>query len=185
MRTLFFAIIVLLSAPVAHAQSVTRQVRFYPAFQQGTLVGCQLGFSVLRFDTEFSAGQPILLNGLLVFYGERAGNTGAMLRLGVAPGSSPNSFTPVGRAYLLDGLRTNVADSGASFLSDDPGFRVFPFGLGEVTANAIGRTFVERRLRISYGMPNTSVDAPFDVELSAHPDVAQQWQECVEAVVPR
>lgn len=171
------------AAPIASAQSVTRQIQFFPAFSEGSLVGCQIGFSVVRFDTEFSQGEPVLVNGLVVFYGEQSGHAGAMLRLGVAPADRPNEFTPVARAYLLDGLRTNASETGTSFLSDDVGFRVFPFALGEVTANAIGRSFTERRFRVSYGLPNTRVDAPFEINLGEHPTEAAQWEQCMDTVI--
>lgn len=183
MRTLLLALALFALPGLSHAQSLTHATRFYPAYSEGRLVGCQVGFSVLRIDTEFSQGEPVLVNGLLVFYGESAQRAGVALRLGVAPASAPSDFRPPERGFLLDGLRTNAADFGESFLSEDPGFRMFPFGLGEATARAIGRSMSENRLSMTYGMPNTMVDAPFEVDFSEHPDVHRQWVECLGAVV--
>lgn len=179
MRSLLLALLAFFWVTPADAQSVTAQARFFPAFSEGALIGCQVGFSVIRVDSEFSQSAPVVLNGLLVVYisGERSG---AMLRLGAATESAPNDFSPVARAFLVDGFRTNTADAGASFLSDEPGFRAFPFALGEVTVAVIGRALAEGRFAISYGMPGTTVDAPFEVDLSQHSDVYTQWLQCMD-----
>lgn len=171
------------TSPVCNAQSITAEARFFPAFSQGQLIGCQVGFSVLRRDEEFNRGVPVLLNGLIVFYGANASQSGVALRLGTALGSSPAEFHPVERAFLLDGMRTNADDAGNSFPSEDPGFRMFAFGLGEATSSAIGRSLTEGRFRIAYGLPDTVVDAIFDVDLGDHQEVQRQWMDCIGEVV--
>jgi hypothetical protein len=156
----------------------TAQANFYPLFMRGQLVGCQVAFSVIRQDDEFGAGELTRANGLIVAYGPRADRMGAMLRLGIL-NSSGQTFQAPERAFLANGFRTNAAETGESFLSDTPGFRVIPYALGETTLNAIFGMAEDGSLEIVYGMPRTSVDARVRVDLRAYPEVLQQWGECL------
>lgn len=156
----------------------TAEATFYPLFVQGRLVGCQVAFSVIRQDDEFSGGDLTRANGLLVVYGPRADRMGAMLRLGILNPSS-QSFQPPERAFLVSGFRSNTAEAGAGFLSDTPGFRVFPYALGETTVNAVFSLASDGTLEFIYGMPRATVDARVRVDLGEHPQVLQQWSACL------
>ena len=156
----------------------TAEATFYPLFMRGQLVGCQVGFSVIRQDDEFGGGEPTLANGLIAAYGPRADRMGAMLRLGVL-NSAGQAFQPPERAFLVNGFRTNAAETGESFLSDTPGFRVIPYALGETTVDAIFGMAEDGSLEFVYGMPRTSVDARVRVDLRDYPEVLQQWGACL------
>lgn len=166
-------------APTAIADTgQTAEATFYPLFMRGQLVGCQVAFSVIRQDDEFGGGELTRANGLIVAYGPRADRMGAMLRLGILS-SSGSTFQPPERAFLISGFRTNAAETGDSFTSDTPGFRVIPYALGETTINAIFGLAENGLLEFIYGMPRTSVDARVRVDLRDHPEVLQQWGGCL------
>jgi hypothetical protein len=170
----------------AHAQSSTaaHKAEFYPFLVQGDLVGCQIAFTVIRSDNEYSAGKPVLVDGLLLFQGLKGNAPGAMIRLGVGTVVGGEiRFAPPSRAFLMAGFNSNAQDAGGSFLSDSPGFRGFVFGLGERTAAAIGQFMGEGVLRFAYGLPNTSVDAPVAVDFSTQPSVFADWVSCMRQVV--
>lgn len=158
----------------------TASATFYPLFVQGSLVGCQLAFSVRRRDEEFGQGRPTAFNGLLVFHGPRAERVGVLLRLGVADAPF-QQFHPPERAFLLDGLQSNASEAGGSFLSDTAGFRVFTFEPGATTLSAITGLATDATLMLTYGMPGSIVDARVGVDLRDFPDVLQDWADCLVA----
>lgn len=165
----------------AHAQRhATDNLAFYPLFNSGELIGCQLAFSVLREDSEFSQGAIVRVNGLIVFYGKHE-RPGVALRLG-ATRAGANNFTPVARGYLVRGLRTNAAELGSPFLSDDPSFRVFPFGLGDVTVEALGHSIARGQIEIAYGLEGSIVDARFLVDMR-DTEAWLDWSDCLRTVV--
>jgi hypothetical protein len=180
LRPLLFALAALcaLTSTASADTGQTAEATFYPLFMRGQLVGCQVAFSVIRQDDEFNSGNLTRANGLIVAYGPRADRMGAMLRLGVLS-SSGRTFQPPERAFLLNGFRTNATETGDSFISDTPGFRVIPYALGETTVAAIFGLAENGLLELTYGMPGTSVDARVRVDLRDHPDVLQQWGECL------
>lgn len=161
----------------------TVEATFYPLFMRGELVGCQVAFSVLRQDDEFGQGRLTTADGLLVAYGPRAEPMGSMLRLGVADAGTVNFRSPA-RAYLVSRFRTNAPETGDSFLSETPGFRVFPYGLGDITVEAIFGLAATGMLEFSYGMPGTRVDARVRVDLRHFPDVVRGWRECLLVAMP-
>ncbi len=63
MRSLAALLATLAFTASAHAQSQTAIARFFPAFEQGQLVGCHVGFSVV----EFGHGQPVVVAGVVAF----------------------------------------------------------------------------------------------------------------------
>lgn len=182
-RSIWLAVAIALISHVstggARAQeTVSVNQEFYPLLQHGQLSGCQFAFAALRLDEEFSAGRPVYVAGLLLFYGWQDDRAGVMLRLGVGPPEPSSPLSPPERAYLVSGWETNASELANTFLSDSPGTRAFAFGLGDKTSTAIVSALVHERLEIAYGMPRTTVDARFIVEGAGSPAFSE-WSACV------
>lgn len=168
---------VLASEAAAANPERTLQAEFMPWFEHGALVGCQMGFSVLRMEDDAGSSVPVLANGMFAFRPWiDEGPGGAMLRLGIARGDA--DFAPPERAYLVQ--RYSTAESAASMVSS-PGFRFFVFALEEVTIDTMIDMADRSQLEISYGMPGTQIDTRVIIDLPAN--VMDEWIGCTQAVL--
>jgi hypothetical protein len=162
-------------------EGATRVARFYPMFETGQLVGCQIGFSVDRIDDEYAGGTPSMVNGLLVIrFDWRSGSPMPFMFVRLAVTYGGDFFAPE-RAYLRSGFRTNVSEARTSFPSEAGTMFVFDFG--EQTVEAFTQGMISGRFRLAYGMPDTQVDAMLAVDLSDHPHVLQDFRDCFDALL--
>ena len=180
----FFAVLLvwLGCVSVSHAQQIEAELQVYPLLQRGQLKGCQLGFSVLRSDGEYSNGQPSLVNGLLLVDSDLKS---VGLRIGVASNLPTTNFTPPERAYLYANFQGNVADLHTQFESDEPGFRYFVFAFGPTTDRIMAGFLETGRIEVAYGPNNTTVDARIELDLNAANEAKRDWYDCIGTMLPK
>jgi hypothetical protein len=143
--------------------------------EQGKLTGCQVAFSVARIDDEFGDGRTALANGLIMLDASR----GVMLRLGVASDASHLRFEPPARAYLYGDFKSNVDDFVQRGESSDPGFALFIFSLGDLTADLLLKLMARGTIDVMYAPPGATVDARFSFDLGSQPKAYTEYMECV------
>lgn len=182
-RLMLPTLLTLLAVGAAGAQaSVTTATKVYPLVQSGKLNGCQLGFSVVRRDAEFSDGALAQANGLIVFDVDR----GAIaLRLGIATDAEFQKFVAPDRAYFFANYKSNSSDFISAFESTDVGFRVFNYRFGPATEEVFRHFLSSGKVEILYAGKDAKVDAPFAVDLHDHPSSEKEWLECISALVDK
>ena len=159
-------------------ESLTAEAKVYPLMQQGELTGCQLAFSVLRYDREFSNGRPAMANGLIIF--EIAGRVS--MRLGVASDENLVRFIPPARAYLYGAFKSNKEDFVQRADSTEQGFALFIFKLGQPTTDMILRLMDKGSIDIMYAPPNTAIEARFTFDLASQEGPYAEYMDCMGAL---
>lgn len=174
-----FAVFCLLSQPAVAQDSLTVATKVYPLMQQGSLTGCQLAFSVVRVDREYSDGNPALANGLILF--DTKGRVS--VRLGVASDKEFEDFKPPARAYLYGQFKSNMIDFVSRADSSEKGFALFMFKLGDATTSLLLKLMDKGVIDVMYGPPNTTVDARFTIDLASQPEQYTEYMDCMTAAV--
>lgn len=178
--TVLLGLLVASSQEVFAQQPITNAAQVYPLSEQGRLIGCQVGFSVLRKDLEYSDGKPALANGLIMI---NAKNGTVGLRLGIATDAELSEFKRPDRAYLFKNFKSNADDFVNKFESSDEGFEFFVFKLGDATGNVLIEFMDAGSIDILYAPPKGIVDARFTFDLGSQPKALSEFVECLSAVL--
>ncbi|MCL4673278.1 MAG: hypothetical protein KJZ64_10160 [Sphingomonadaceae bacterium] len=188
------ALMLAIPANAEQSQTITMSSRVAPQYVEGALVGCRIGFEVIRNDPEYSAGEVVYLTGSLglnAFEGEQPIFT---FKLGTTTLGAHSTFTPPAEVYLVDGYRTNASEFISSVEGDDAGFRLFAYTAGDASmAAALQSIIQDQRFVFTYAMQPGGLGANVPVDLriedlnlgepsqSKFSDKnSKEWTACVE-----
>jgi hypothetical protein len=165
---------------IAQTPPSIQETSVAPYFASGRLQGCSANFEITQRDPLYNENAPVHLSGSFQVYDFGQARVVAVLKLGLFYGGQ--SFEAPTGAYLVDGFRTSVEDATEDLMSETPGFRLFGFRLGEVTALAIGSLAGFGELSFAYERGGGQSAVP--VKMILQEDAQRQaWSDCFETLV--
>lgn len=169
MRTLFSVAVgalVLAASPASADDGVVVSTTVQPTFRQGKLNGCETIFSVVHRDAEYFGNDPVFLSGSILITAADGMAPAMMIKLGVAKteGAAAMQFQAPTDAYLVSGLKTNVADKFARAEAETPGHALFVYRLDRDSLDALTPLLSDGKLTVAYAMRNGSSGSRFVVD---------------------
>lgn len=145
-----------------------------PSFDGGELTGCQVNFSVMHRNPEYFGNDAVVVDVGILISGKISQTPSALFKIGVAKvgGALSGQFQAPTNVYLVNDLKTNIADKVQQIPSETPGYALFIYKLDKAMLDILFNAFESGKFELAYSMNNGSSGSKFvaDIHVAKNDD---------------